>query len=329
MLIVRSPMRISYIGGGSDFPSFYSEKQGNVIGAAINQFIYVFSNPLSEIARETVRFTYRKTESVSDLGEIEHPVLREMLLDLKWKQRINIGTFSELPAGVGLGGSSAFTVALAKLLFTQSNSVMTPEALAKYAIRVEREILDEPGGIQDQLHSAHGGFNHFSFTGAEPVITKTQMPDTFAMYLDLRQILVWVGSPRESGSLAKITNKFAKNDDADISFTSQLAHTASSQILESRRDQERFEILCEAINLGWEAKKRFTGQPDKNVEIIESRATRAGARAIKLCGAGQSGFMLILFDAENRDKILSELSDFSIIAPKIVQTGASLIHHDI
>ncbi len=329
MLIVRSPMRISYIGGGSDFPNHFSKKQGNVIGAAINQYIYVFSNPLSEIAREKIRFTYRKTESVSDLRDIEHPVLREMLIDLKWEERINIGTFSELPAGVGLGGSSAFTVALAKLLFTQSNLEIPTESLAKYAIRVEREILKEPGGIQDQLHSAHGGFNHFSFVGDDPVITKTELPESFARYLDLRQILVWVGSPRDSGHLAKITSQFAKSEQAEISYASELALTTSSQILETSTDQGRFDILCMAVNLGWEAKKKFTGQPDSNVEIIETSAFKAGARAAKLCGAGQSGFMLILFDLENRDKVLNELSGFSIISPKIVQSGASLIHHEM
>ena len=329
MLIVRSPMRISYIGGGSDFSTYFSTKQGNVIGAAINQYIYVFSNPLSEIAREKVRFTYRKTESVSDLRDIEHPVLREMLIDLNWKQRINIGTFSELPAGVGLGGSSAFTVALAKLLSTQSNSVMSNEELAEYAIRVERQILKEPGGIQDQLHSAHGGFNHFSFEGIGPIITKTEMPGSFANYLDNRQILVWVGSPRESGSLARITGEFAETDQSDISFTSQLALKASLEILESAQDEERFEILCKAVNLGWKAKKKFTGKPDRNVEIIEEKAFRAGAKAVKLCGAGGSGFMLILFDDVLRNDLISQLSEFSIITPKIDHSGATLIHHEI
>ena len=329
MLIVRSPMRVSYVGGGSDYEKFYYQNQGNVLGTAINQYIYVFSNPLSEIAREKIRFTYRKTESVSELSEIEHPVLREMLIDQKWSRRINIGTFSELPAGVGLGGSSAFTVGLAKLLSSLSGVSLSNEELAEYAIKVERKILKEPGGIQDQLHSAHGGFNHFSFVGDKPLISKTEMPKSFSDFIEMRQLLVWVGSARESGTHAKVTEDAINDDNSIISFSSKIASKASEEILESTNESERFEILCEAVKLGWQSKRKYIADTNSIVEEIEDRAYRAGASAVKLCGAGGSGFVLILFEAKRLRRLLEQLSSYSIIIPKLDHSGTVIIHQEI
>jgi D-glycero-alpha-D-manno-heptose-7-phosphate kinase len=321
-------MRVSYVGGGSDYESFFTLNRGNVLGAAINQYIYIFCNQLSEIAKEKVRFTYRRTESVSDFSEIEHPVLREMLLDLKWQSRINIGTFSELPAGVGLGGSSAFTVGLAKLLIAQSGGSISDENLAAYATRIERKLLKEAGGIQDQLHSAHGGFNHFSISGKTPEISKNEMPRTFSDYVEKRQLLVWVGSPRESAIHAGITENAIAKDYSNILESSVIASKASEDIRATSNESERFEILFSAVKQGWDNKRKYISNVHENVNEIEETAYLAGASAVKLCGAGESGFMLVLFQEEKFEILREKLSRFSIIFPKIDHEGTTLLHQD-
>ena len=123
MDLVKAPLRISYVGGGTDYPEFYRHNEGaGVIAAAIDQYVYLYAHPLSEVAEENIRFTYRETESVLKIEDLRHPVMREMLRDVNWNYRTNFGTFADLPSGVGLGGSSSFAVALATLIFHNLNS---------------------------------------------------------------------------------------------------------------------------------------------------------------------------------------------------------------
>jgi len=142
MKLVKTPLRISYVGGGTDYPSYYLNNEGcGVIAAAINQYVYIYSHKLSPIAKEQIRFTYRETESVNAIGELKHPVLREMLKLRNWPEKTNFGTFSDLPSGVGLGGSSSFAVGLAHLILNAESGEIDPHVLAELAVRVEREEL--------------------------------------------------------------------------------------------------------------------------------------------------------------------------------------------
>ena len=154
MIITRSPLRISLLGGGTDIPDFYNRETATIFGGAINQHVYVASNNLSKFSTEKFRFTYRITESVLDSNEFQHPVVRSALSKFSDLNSINLTTFSDIPGGTGLGSSSAFTVALLGNLHALSNKNLSSKELALEAVNIERIELNEAGGIQDQLHSA-------------------------------------------------------------------------------------------------------------------------------------------------------------------------------
>jgi D-glycero-alpha-D-manno-heptose-7-phosphate kinase len=191
-------MRISYVGGGTDYPEYFKDSPGGVISAAINKYVYVYSNPLSDIAVENFRFTYRKSESVNNYSEFQHPVVRELLKYLNWSSRMNMGTFADLPSGIGLGGSSAFSVAMAKLLEIE-DSDFSPSRYAEIAIHIERQVLKESGGHQDQYVSAFGGLRSYDFYGVEePIVSSCLLNEGNSHYLEARQMLIWVGQTRNS-----------------------------------------------------------------------------------------------------------------------------------
>lgn len=326
MIIARAPMRISYVGGGSDYPSFFNTAQGNVVGATINQYVYVYVNELSPIARERIRFSYRETESVDLTADLKHPVLREMLKHLDWKERINIGTFSDLPSGVGLGGSSAFTVALAKLLLRYQGGDPDAYAIAELAVHVERDLLGEPGGRQDQYHAAFGGFRHYAFAKEEIVISEPLLSDESLEYLSDRQILVWVGETRDSSAFAEVTNKAALSNVESILEISNLALQTAESLSATFDLAEQFKILCSAVKTGWDLKKTFTHEMNPNVEKIVNLAFINGAQAAKLCGAGGGGFVLLLCEKENLAELKASLAEFSIVQPEFDTLGTIILH---
>jgi D-glycero-alpha-D-manno-heptose-7-phosphate kinase len=328
MIIVRAPMRISYVGGGSDYKSFYVKSEGNVLGATINQYIYVYGNSLSEVAKENIRFTYRKTESVLTISQLEHPVLRNVLMEMQWSKKINLGTFSELPAGVGLGGSSAFTVGLLKLLKTIEGENLSRQELAELAIKIERENLNEAGGVQDQYHAAFGGLRHYIFTKSGTHISENLATEDFKEYLDARQFLVWVSDPRESSKFAAHTESslLAKHE-LGIKMSS-LAKEASKEFKNHEEPKVKFEILTKSVRRGWEIKQEFSPEQDIRVDEISKIAMENGASATKLCGAGGSGFVLVLTEPECKQQITSKLGNLAVIFPRLDLLGTVILHQE-
>jgi len=325
MIITRTPLRISYIGGGSDFFEFTSNQIGNVVGATIDQFVFVVINKLSDIASENLRFTYRQTESVQDFTEIQHPVLKVLAEKLDLRERLNIATFADLPAGAGLGGSSSFTAGLIKAIFEYRGEQISPEMIAEIAIDVERIKLKEGGGIQDQYHASIGGFRHYAFQNGKARFSTPLIPKASLHYLENRQILFWSGESRASSGFAMVTAKKAQSDSLTITAVSQLALKTSERLRLSSSPLEHYSIIAEAVRQGWELKRDFTSQPSKSVEQIVSTSLNCGADAVKLCGAGESGFVLVLAQPESIEKIQNSLSSFKSVVPHFTEYGVTRI----
>lgn len=323
-------MRISYVGGGSDFYKHFNHSFGSVTGTTINQYIYVYSKQLSEVAPERIRFTYRQTESVNEISAIQHPVLRTILEELNWESRINVGTFSELPAGVGLGGSSAFTVGLLKMFNSLKGIEIDPSALANAAIRIEREILEEYGGIQDQFHAAYGGFRNYKFSKEGVVVSDILLQETAIGILNKQQMLIWVDESRNSSKFAEVT---AQHLDEGISLyvseSAQVSEELFHSIKENKDPREQFKFLAKAVNDGWDLKKKYTSKPSQSVEKIIELGFQNGAAAAKLCGAGGSGFVLILFEEENLEPLKKAFADHKIIWPRITNRGTEVIFEEV
>jgi D-glycero-alpha-D-manno-heptose-7-phosphate kinase len=326
MIITRTPMRISYVGGGSDFEDHFKHNFGSVIGTTINQYIYVFSNDLSEVSPERIRFTYRQTESVNEIHSLKHPVLRAVLEELGWETRINLGTFSELPAGVGLGGSSAFTVGLSHLLLHLKGMAVDPETIAKFSVRVERGILQESGGWQDQYHSAYGGFRHYRFSDKGTEVSESLLNDESIQLLNKQQLLVWVGESRNSSAHAQFTQTQAKQGVSEqISRNARLSESLFKKLKMEASPSGQFELLVNGVNEAWALKQEFTSKMSEPVREIIDIGFKNGASAAKLCGAGGSGFVLILFEEHNLENLKAAYRNHKIVFPRITSSGSQII----
>ena len=163
MYISKTPLRVSLFGGGTDYEDYYSHNPAGVIGGTIDKFVYTNIANLPKHSEQKFRVNYREVESVIDPKKIKHPVIRAALLEYAKKERLNISTMSDVMGGSGLGSSSSFTVGFLNALYGTMKRNYDSDKLWKDAVYVERKLLEEKGGIQDQVHAAHGGFNYYKF----------------------------------------------------------------------------------------------------------------------------------------------------------------------
>lgn len=325
MNLVKTPLRISYVGGGTDFPSFYSQNEGcGVIAAAINQYVYIYSHQLSPIAKEKIRFTYRETESVNFISDLKHPVMREMLKFSNWEQRTNFGTFSDLPSGVGLGGSSSFAVGLAHLISQSDSNQVTPTYLAELAVHIERVVLKEAGGVQDQYVAAFGGFRKYNFTPKKVEVSQHIKNHEFMSYLEKRQMMIWLDETRFSEKHAAVTEAEIKNSNAYLKETVDLFQDTSKIFSSENSASKVFEILKDAVKIGWSYKKKFTGELTVSAKLVEIVLNKFPDIGYKLCGAGGSGFMLVLAEPDELENIKNSLVGYSFVIPSISINGSTL-----
>jgi D-glycero-alpha-D-manno-heptose-7-phosphate kinase len=325
MKLVKTPLRISYVGGGTDYPSYYLNNEGcGVIAAAINQYVYIYSHKLSPIAKEQIRFTYRETESVNAIAELKHPVLREMLKLRNWPEKTNFGTFSDLPSGVGLGGSSSFAVGLAHLILDTGSDEIDPHVLAELAVRVERDELKEPGGIQDHYVAAFGGLRKYEFKQSGVEVSPKIMSQDSVSYLEERQMLIWLEETRDSETHAAVTESEIGKSNSYLKEMTDLFQETGKIFSEDMGGAQTFEKIKEAVTLGWSYKKRFTSELSPIVQSVETVLSKFSDVGYKLCGAGGSGFLLVLAEPDILAQIKNTLPEYSVLHPKISLLGSSV-----
>jgi len=306
MIISSAPLRISYLGGGTDYHSYYMEFGSIIIGSAINKRVYVFLNELSKIANENIRFTYRKIESVASPSDLSHPVVREALKLYAPNERLNIATFADLPGKSGLGSSSAFTVALLSGIQKYlGNENISKYDLAEDAINLERKILNEIGGIQDQYHATFGNLRTYHFSNLENLISQPFYSDALLDELSAYHYLVYVGSDRDSNTFASQTTHSIMEKKTVKYFheMKKLAEEGSVELPKMDSAPKIIEKLSDLMNESWNLKKHF-GKDVSNsrVDNIIKEGLTNGASAGKLCGAGNSGYVLFLVPESNREK---------------------------
>jgi D-glycero-alpha-D-manno-heptose-7-phosphate kinase len=201
MWISKTPLRASFLGGGTDYPSHFQNHPGAVLGGTIDKYVYTSALPLAGIAEQRFRITYRTTESVSEINAIQHPVIREALRLYGWDKPINIATMSDLPGGTGLGSSSAFTVGFINLLHRMRGVELTRYELARHAIHMEQEILKENVGVQDQIHAAFGGLARYEFTANSFSIEPLRMTTDRLAMINRSMLLVYTGAQRNASAV--------------------------------------------------------------------------------------------------------------------------------
>jgi D-glycero-alpha-D-manno-heptose-7-phosphate kinase len=237
-----------------------------------------------------------------------------------------MGTFADLPAGIGLGGSSAFTVAMAKLV-DRNDINSSPEHLAQLAIHVERNLLREPGGYQDQYVSAFGGLRAYDFNGiCEVVPSGNVLDESEIAYLEDRQRLIWVGKTRNSAPHSVATVDSIKSRRVLLEDTFEIYMETIKALNNSKGDSARvFEALSSAVARGWKLKQKFTADHDGAVTHILNIALKNGIESIKLCGAGGSGFVLVMAEPTQLEALELSLDGVKILKPKIDLQGCKIL----
>jgi len=295
MIIVRSPLRISLGGGGTDLPSYYRDHSGFLIAAAIDKYVYI---TLHETFVDELIIKYSKLERVNDLGEIEHPIIRESLKHIGINgMHLEITSMADIPSGTGLGSSGSFTTALLKALHTYKKNLVHPQHLAEEACHIELNLLREPIGKQDQYIAAYGGITCFNFKPNDQVEAWPLKLNQETLYnLEDNLLLFFTGYSRSASNILKEQDdkSKAKNNDmiANLHFIKELG-IHSKDALE-KGDLHRFADL---MNVHWEHKKqRSSNMSNNKIDEWYEIARKNGALGGKMIGAGGGGFLMFYAD---------------------------------
>jgi D-glycero-alpha-D-manno-heptose-7-phosphate kinase len=299
LIIVRSPLRISLGGGGTDLPSYYRKHGGFVVSAAIAKYVYI---TISEAFWPQIRLKYSKMEEVETVDQIHHPIIREaMKLTGVTGPYLDIVSLSDIPAGTGLGSSGSFTTALLRALHTMNRHFVSPQELAEQACHIEIDLLQEPVGKQDQYIASFGGITSFEFAPDDSVTVKPlKIPSDALANLEDNLLLFFTGSSRSASEILRDQDSKSKSDSsemlANLHFTKQLG-------LESRDALEAGDLrkFAELMATHWEHKKRRSpGMSSGPIDELYQLARANGALGGKLVGAGGGGFLMLYTEDKTR-----------------------------
>lgn len=324
MIISRAPVRISFLGGGTDYPEHFLRHGGAVLATAIDKFSYVTASPfLSELFDYAIRISYRKNEIVKRVADIEHNVFRECLRLLKLERDIELHTVADLPAFTGLGSSSAFTVSLLHALHSFKGEFVTPLQLAYEAIHVERNILHDRVGCQDQAVAALGGFNLIEFRREDDLVVH-RIPVSPERLRDFQRhiFIVFSGVTRKAadvvaGQLARVC------DNRDTLNRMRTMVDEGWDILTSGRP------LCEfgrLLHEAWLAKRSLdTAVSPPEIDELYRTGMANGAFGGKLLGAGGGGFLLFFAPPEAHAALRQAFADRRLLTTSINAPGSQII----
>lgn len=302
MIITRTPFRVSFAGGGSDLREFYAQNgYGAVVSVAINRYMYIVIHPYFH---DKIRVKYSKTEDVENINEIQHPIVRECLKKVQIEKGIEIASFADVPAGTGLGSSSAFTVGLLNALYAYTGEVISKERLASEACEIEIDVLGEPIGKQDQYASAYGNINYIKFNRNETVDVSPIFLDAAAKkHLEEMLCLYYVGGKRRSSDILK---EQKKNMNKEEKFQNLEKMVVLADEIKAILDKNKINSLGSLLHKGWLYKKELaSGISNDVIDALYKKALECGASGGKLLGAGGTGFLLMY--SEDHEKLKRNL----------------------
>lgn len=326
MIVGSAPLRVSLLGGGSDVPSFFSHHEGAVLGGSIDLRVYVCVIKMSESAEFPFRFTYRQVDNANKKSQINHPVWRSLLESRPEISRLNAATFSDIPGNSGLGSSSAFTVAAISALDCYLNQEINVDKISREAIKVERLYLAEPGGWQDQLHAAYGGFRLYTFKEGKYTVGEDLLLAQDRLSLNEASILIRIGKGRLSSRFHTSTdNSGIKKNNRHLEIQAELA-VNGAKILSGEADWDsKFESICQLMLENWRIKKSFSDLSSSEIDRLILFGLKNGAKSAKLCGAGGSGYVLFLGESEGLRYLVNKVDSKLVQNFKFDTTGAKAI----
>jgi D-glycero-alpha-D-manno-heptose-7-phosphate kinase len=307
MIITQTPLRLSFLGGGTDFKEYINEnKFGCVLSSAINKYIYVFVKTHGELYKEKIRLNYSQTETVNDISLIKNEIIRESLKFLKIKDRLYISTIADLPAMSGLGSSSSFCVGLLNALYTFKGEKISPIKIACNAFAIEKEILKKNVGMQDHIISAIGGMNYIKMYKKKINYEKIKDQKVINKIFELN-LCFCLNKYRKAESVLRDQVKNQKKNLISFNNMRSLAIDGYKDIKD-----ENYSEFFKKIALSWDLKKTLSKRISYNkVDNAYNECLKIGAYGGKISGAGGGGFLNIFSKKKFHKKILQQMKKFN------------------
>ena len=326
MIITQTPFRISFFGGGTDYPVFYREHGGSVLASTIDKYCYITCRYLPNFFEHKTRIVYSKIELVNEVNEIVHPSVRECLRFMKIDKGLEIHHDADLPARSGLGSSSAFTVGFLQSLHALKGELTTKKQLAQDAIHVEQNLIGESVGSQDQCCTAYGGINRIDFHSSgdidvRPIILTQQK----IKILEDRLVMVFTGLTRFASEIAASQISQTCNH---ITELRRMREMVDEGIRILSGDINDFDAFGRLLHETWCIKRELTEQiSNSHLESVYDAGLRAGALGGKLLGAGGGGFFLFYVPPENKERFLEAFSKALIVPFQFEFSGSQILHY--
>lgn len=324
MIITQTPFRMSFFGGGTDFPDFFREYGGAVISTTFDKYCYVNVRHLPPFFEYSSEIVYSKTERVNTVDEIVHPAVREAMKYLDMHS-LRVAYEADLPARSGLGTSSSFAVGMLQAFYALKGIYADKNRLARDAIYLERKLCNEAGGIQDQIAVAYGGMNRISFREdgfeVEPLIIssgrKKQLNDNLMLF--------FTGFSRLSSGIAKTQEKAIREKKNEQLLEMLKLVDEAQNILTSKGDLNEFGRL---LDYTWKLKRGITSEiSNDSIDTLYQKAVQAGALGGKLLGAGGGGFLLFYVEKDKQEAVRMVLDDLLYVPFAFENGGTRVLHY--
>ncbi|MCI9124505.1 MAG: kinase [Eubacterium sp.] len=323
MVITQTPFRMSFFGGGTDFPEFYENYGGSVLSTTFDKYCFVTVSHLPPFFDYREQVTYSKIERKQTVDEIEHPAVREAMKYMDMRE-LRMTYEADLPARSGLGTSSSFAVGMLNAFYALKGKRADKMQLAKDAIHVERDLCRESGGVQDQIAASFGGFNRIDFSSDGYLVRPVIMPMERKRQLNKNLLLFFTGFSRFSADIAKEQETVTRNRTAELKEMLALVEEAEG-VLSSKNDLSEFGRL---LDFAWQIKRGITDKISNHfIDGLYEKAKKAGALGGKLLGAGGGGFLLFYVDYDRQEAFKKQFLDLLHVPFAFEDGGTRVLYY--
>jgi len=319
LIIVQTPLRISFFGGGTDFPGYFLNEGGCVLSSAINKYIFVV---IKKRFDDRLRVSYTRTELADTINDLNHELVREALRKTGISKGVEIITMGDIPAGSGLGSSSTVTVGALHAMYAYQNILVSADRLAEEACDIEVNILHKPIGFQDQYIAAFGGLRFIEFNQNGKVLSEVvELDPEIQKRLSDNLLLFFTGVTRKAESILSEQKDQINIHLPVLRALKDMARQAREALIRGNTD----EIGC-LLHESWKLKKQLaSGITNGALDAYYQKALKAGAIGGKITGAGGGGFLLLYCPLEKRDGVRSALSDLRELPFRLEPDGTKVI----
>ena len=324
-VLTVTPLRISFVGGGTDLPDYYKKYEGGVISSTIDKYIYVTAKRHSPLFKEEYRLNYSKTEHVQSIDDIENDIARECIRLVPVVPPLYIATAADLPANSGLGSSSSFAVGLLQALHLLRGERVSAAQLAEEACEVEINILGNPIGKQDQYAAAFGGLNHFNFKKDGRVeVDHLVLPHNLIETIFDTSLLIWTGIERSASTILQKQNNHLEKKVREYAHLT--AATQEIKTLFLHPPNKFVELFGTLLDKTWEIKKKLEGSiSSKEINEMHQKIKRLGGYGGKLSGAGGGGFLYEIINKSDHETVLKSFGHERVIKIAYEPQGSRIL----